>query len=89
MIVHLLCFSRWSTTRWSSVRWFSGQTPLLQFFAEPAIFLRDDLKKRINRITAFWRNGYFGKIDNHPVYIVPTKLDVLPKTFFQIILAAK
>ena len=53
---------------------------------------KDDLKKRINRITAAWQNGCFE--NDHPVYTIPnhhpTKMDVLPTNFFlQIILAAK
>ena len=46
----------------------------------------------MNRITATWRNGCFGKMDDRPVHTVPnhhpTKMDVLPKAFVQIILAA-
>ena len=42
---------------------------------------------------ATWRNGCFGKKDDHPVLTIPnrnpTQRDVLPKTFVQIILAAK
>ena len=53
----------------------------------------NDLKKRIIRITATYKNGCFGKIDDHPVHTItdhhPTKMDVRPKTFVQIILAAK
>ena len=58
-----------------------------------AIFHQDELKKRINRITATWQNGCFEKMDDHPVHTTPnhhpTKMDVLPKPFFQIILTAK
>ena len=45
-----------------------------------------------------WRKGWIeqrllGKMDDHPVHTIPnhcpTKMDVLPKTFVQIILAAK
>ena len=55
-----------------------------------AIFHQDDLRKKMNRITATWRNG---KVDNHPVYNIPnhhpTKMDVFPRTLAQIIFAAK
>ena len=54
-----------------------------------AILHQDDLKKRMNRITATWQKGCF----DQPVYTKPnhqpTKMDVLPKTLIQIILAAK
>ena len=60
------------------------------------IFHQDDFKKRMKRmkrITATWRNGYFGEMVVHLVHAIPnhhlTKIDVLPKTFVQIILAAK
>ena len=45
---------------------------------------QDDLKKRINRITATWRNGCFENMDDHttPKH-PPSKTDVLPKTFLQ------
>ena len=40
-----------------------------------------------------WRNGYFETMDDLPVHTTPNhhppKLDVLPKTILQIILAAK
>ena len=68
-------------------------TKLIQFLAALAIFLQNDLTKRMNRITATWRNGCFGKMDDHPVHTIPnrhpTKMDVLPKTIVQIILGAK
>ena len=38
-------------------------TKLIQFLAASAIFHKDDLKKRMNRITASCWNGCFGKID--------------------------
>ena len=54
---------------------------------------QDDLKKRMNKRKDTWRNGCFGKMDAHPVHTIPnhqaTKMNVLPKTFLQIILAAK
>ena len=63
------------------------------FFAALAIFHQDDLKKRMMRITASWRNGCFGNMNDHLVHTIPnhhpSKMDVLPKPFFQIILAAK
>ena len=48
----------------------------------------------MNRITATWWNTRcFRKMDDHPVHTIPnhhpTKMKVLPKTFVQIILAAK
>ena len=42
-------------------------TKFIKFLAALAIFHQDDLKKRVNRITATWRNGCFGKMDDHPV----------------------
>ena len=40
-----------------------------------------------------WQNGCFGKIEDLPIHTTPShhnpKMDVLPKTFPQIILAAK
>ena len=52
--------------------------------------------ERMNRIKATWRNGCFEKMDDHPFHMTcsipnhhPTKMDVLPKFFVQIILAAK
>ena len=69
-----------------------GGTELLQFFATLAIlsiFHQDDLKKRTMDT---WRNGCFGKMDDHLVLTIPnhhpTKMDVLPKTVVQIILSA-
>ena len=47
----------------------------------------------MNRRTDTWRNGCFRKMDDHPVHATPnlhpSKMDVLQKTFLQIILAAK
>ena len=58
-----------------------------------AIFHQADLKKRMNRRTATWRNGCFKRMFDHPVRTIPnhhpTKKDVLPKFVVQIILAAK
>ena len=51
-----------------------------------------DLKKRMNRIKATWQNGCFEKMDDHQFHTVtnhPSKMDVLPNTLAQIILAAK
>ena len=66
-------------------------TELIQFLAALAIFHQDDLKKRMNRITA--NGGMDALIDDHPLHTKPnhhpTKMDVLPKTFVQIILSAK
>ena len=68
-------------------------TELFKFVATLAISHQDDLKKRMIRITASWRNGCFGNMNDHPVQTIPnhhpTKMDVLPKPFVQIILAAK
>ena len=69
-------------------------TELIQFLTALAIFTRMIFKKkRINRITAPWRNGCFEKMDDHQVHSIrnyhPTKIDDLPKTFVQIIFAAK
>ena len=66
---------------------------LIQFLATLAILRQDDLKKRINRITATWWNGCFEKLDDPSEHTKLryhlTKMDVLQKTFLQIILAAK
>ena len=68
-------------------------TELIQFLAAVAIFQPDDLFKRMNRITTTWRNGCYEKMVDHLVHTTPshhpTKMDVLPKSFLQIILAAK
>ena len=32
---------------------------------------QDDLNKRMNRITATWRNECFGKMDDHNVHTIP------------------
>ena len=65
---------------------------MLQFFAALAVFHKDEVKKRMNIRTATWRNGYSGKMDDHPVHTIPnnhpTKMDVLP-IFLKIILATK
>ena len=53
-------------------------TELLQFFAALAIFHQEDLKKKMNRITATWRNGCFAKMDDHPVH----KNTTIPKWMF-------
>ena len=57
-----------------------------------AIFHQDDSKKRMNRKTTTWRNGWFEQIDDHPVHSIPnhhsTKTGVIPRTFVQLILAA-
>ena len=52
---------------------------------------QDDLKKWKNRRTDTWRNGASKKMDYHLVHTKPPppKMDVIPKTFLQIILAAK
>ena len=46
-----------------------------------------------NRIQASWQHGCFENMDDLPVHTIPshhtTKMDGLPKTFVQIILAAK
>ena len=47
----------------------------------------------MNRIAATCQNGCIVKIDEYPVHTIqnhhPTKMDILPKTFVQIILGAK
>ena len=64
-----------------------------EFLAALAIFHQDDWKKRMNRIAATCQNGCIVKIDEYPVHTIqnhhPTKMDILPKTFVQIILGAK
>ena len=59
-------------------------TECIQFLAALAILHQDSLKKRIRIITATLRNGCFEKLETIP----NIKMDVLPKTFVQIILAA-
>ena len=44
---------------------------MIKFLAALGIFHQDDLKKRINRITATWQNGCFGKINDHPAHTIP------------------
>ena len=68
-------------------------TRFIQFHAAllaPGWFEEKDEQK--NR-TDDWQNGCFRKIDGHLVYTTPnhhpSKIDVLPKTFLQIIHAAK
>ena len=41
---------------------------LIHFLDALAIFHQDDLKKRMNRIKATWRNGCFEKMDDQPVH---------------------
>ena len=69
------------------------RTELIQFLAALAVLHQADLKKRMNRITATWWKGCFEKLADHSVHTIPnhhpTKKDVLPKTFVQIILGAK
>ena len=50
-----------------------------------------DLKKRMNRITATWRNGCLKKWSSGSNHTkpTPTKMDVCPKICHQIFLAAK
>ena len=63
------------------------ETELIQFFATLDSLHQDDLKKRMNRITATWRNGCFEKMDNHEVHIPyqtkppPYKNGCSPKNF--------
>ena len=63
------------------------------FLAALAIFHQDDFNKRMNRTTATWRNGFLEKMADHSVHTIlnhyPTRMDVLPKMFVQIILASK
>ena len=60
-------------------------TELIQFHAA----LQDDLKKWRNIRTDTWRNGRFRSSRLHHTNPPPSKMDVLPKTFLQIILAVK
>ena len=54
---------------------------------------QDDLNKRMNRRMYAWQNGCFRKINDHLVHTTPnqhpSKIDVLSKSFLQVILAAK
>ena len=96
--VRMPTLSRWRSCRWfwGWVRWCgraagrgrSSLAPGSSSSGRP-----DDLKKRMNRIKASWQNGCCEKRDYHQVPTIsnhhPTKMDVLPNTFVQIILAAK
>ena len=66
---------------------------LIHFLAAPDIFCLPGWFWRMNKIKATWWIGCIEKMDDHPVQALPihhpTKMDVLPKTFIQIILAAK
>ena len=46
-------------------------TELIQFLAALAILHQDDLKKRMNRIKATWRNEMLWKMDEQPVRTTP------------------
>ena len=48
---------------------FGGQNCLN--FCRCTFFNQDDVKKRIYRIMATWRNGCFGKVDDYSVYTIP------------------
>ena len=58
---------------------------------DKAKVVADDLKKRMKRIAATWRNECFEKMAIHPVHTTPnhrpSKMDVLPKNSVQIIIA--
>ena len=58
-------------------------TELIQFFAALAtcIFHQDDSKKRMDRMTASWRNGCLGKMDDHLVHTI-YKTTTVPKWMF-------
>ena len=64
-------------------------TELIQFLAALDILHQADLEKRMNRITAAWQSRCFY---DHMVHTTPnhhpTKMDVLSKSFLQIILCA-
>ena len=55
------------------------RTELIQFFAPLAIFHQDYVKKRMNKITATWRNGWHGKMDVHASFMYVTQR--IAKTF--------
>ena len=46
-------------------------TALILLLAALAILHQDDLKKRMNRIMATWRNRCFEQNDDHPVHTIP------------------
>ena len=61
-------------------------TELIQFLAAPAIGHQDDLRKRINRITANWQNRCFGKwmiilFTSHQTKPIPYLNGCSPKNF--------
>ena len=48
-----------------------GGTEQIQLHAALAIWCQNDLQKRVNRRLNTWRNGCFGKMDDHPVHTTP------------------
>ena len=68
------------------------RTEWFQFLAALAILHQEDLKKRMNIITATWRNGCIEKMDDLPLHTTPNhhppKVVALPKPFLQFNLAA-
>ena len=66
---------------------------LNKFLAALDIIHQDDFEEKDEQKNATCRNGCFEKMDDHPVHTIsnhnPLKMDVFPKTFVHIILAAK
>ena len=62
-------------------------TELIKFLATLAIFHQDDWKKRMSRITATWRNGFFGRMiirfTPYQTTTLPAKWRIFQKTFVQ------
>ena len=48
-------------------------TELIKCLAALAIFRKDDFKNKIKRLTVTWRNGCFGKLDDHPDNTIPNQ----------------
>ena len=46
---------------------------LIQFLSALANLHQDDLKKRMNKIMATWRNGCFEKMEDNPFHTTPNQ----------------
>ena len=72
LLFGMVCFStrRRITTEEKAIKVVAAAwgMELLQLRTALEILLQDDLKKWTNRRMNTWRNGYFGKMDDHPVH---------------------
>ena len=88
IIIYVSCFPAGFRSRWAA----AGARGTY-CWGDSSYFARGWFVEKEYRITATWRNGCFEKMAVHSVHTIPnhrpTKMDVLPKTFVQIILAAK